>query len=145
MSRVDPLKFRSILYLTEAELFKHKRKLYPNSLNNAGDGYSQYIDPQTRNSILTRIRELYAKKIGLQGNVQNEDDGEHVLEVLENSVKLLKFNYRHIPPEDSKKATIDTHESENEEEKPPVVKKAPVYITMQMIEKQKEAEFENQR
>ena len=83
-----------ILYLTEAELFKHKRRLYPGSLNNAGDGYSQYIDNQTRLQILNRIRDLYSKKIGLQAKNHSEDDGEHILEVLENSVKLLKFNYK---------------------------------------------------
>ena len=36
----DPENFRKIILITEAELYKHKRKLYPKTLNNMGHGYS---------------------------------------------------------------------------------------------------------
>jgi hypothetical protein len=36
----DPENYRKIIYITEAELYKHKRKLYPKTLNNMGHGYS---------------------------------------------------------------------------------------------------------
>jgi len=36
----DPITYRSIMYITESELYKYKRKLYPKSVNNMGEGYS---------------------------------------------------------------------------------------------------------
>jgi hypothetical protein len=36
----DPTAYRKIIYIVEGELYKHKRKLYPKSVNNMGDGYS---------------------------------------------------------------------------------------------------------
>jgi len=40
IQRGDPEVFKHIVLGTEAQLYKHKRRLYPHSINNQGEGYS---------------------------------------------------------------------------------------------------------
>jgi len=40
ISRKNPEGRKKITYTTEDELYKHKKKLYPQTTNNCGEGYS---------------------------------------------------------------------------------------------------------
>lgn len=63
----DPKNYKKIIYITEAELYKHKRKLYPKSLNNMGHGYSQFFDDKIRIAILRQVKEIILRRKGLKG------------------------------------------------------------------------------
>lgn len=89
----DPHTFKKIMLITEAELFKHKKKLYPKSLDNLGDGYSQFLDPKTRISILREVKGMILRRKGLSGD-KLLSDSEMMLQVLDKSIELLKINLR---------------------------------------------------
>lgn len=57
LSRHQPNKFKEVLYYTEAELYKLKKKMYPKSTNNLGDGYSQY-DESVRLEVLAKVKKM---------------------------------------------------------------------------------------
>ena len=63
-----------ILYYTEAELFKHKRKMYPQSLDNMGDGYSQYQNEKTRIGILQVVKKVCSEYLGSVGHAEKGGD-----------------------------------------------------------------------
>ena len=54
----DPSIYKKITFIVEAELYKHKRKLYPKSVNNMGDGYSQFFEDKTRICILKQVKDI---------------------------------------------------------------------------------------
>lgn len=91
INRQDPQKFMKILYYTEAELFKHKMKMYPKCNNNLGEGYSQYFDEETRLGILSRVKKQCHKILGVHAT---QYDFDQALDIISKSEKLLKFNYR---------------------------------------------------
>ena len=81
------------MLITESELFKHKKKLYPTSLDNLGDGYSQFFDAKTRISILREVKGILLRRKGLSGD-KLLDDSEMMLRILDKSIFLLKINLR---------------------------------------------------
>ena len=89
----DPELFRQITFGTEAELYKLKHKIYPKSGNNLGEGYSQFQEDSTRMVVLKKVKELIKKKAGLSG-AGLMDRNERLLRALDDSVNLLKVNYK---------------------------------------------------
>ena len=89
----DPHNFKKIMLITEAELYKHKKKLYPKSIDNLGDGYSQFFDTKTRISILREVKGIILRRKGLSGD-KLLDDNEMMLHILDKSIELLKINLR---------------------------------------------------
>lgn len=89
----DPYTFKKIMLITESELYKHKKKLYPKSLDNLGDGYSQFLDPKTRIAILKEVRDMILRRKGLSGD-KLLSDSEMMLLILDKSIELLKINLR---------------------------------------------------
>lgn len=89
ITRSKPDELQKIVLNTEAQLYKHKRRLYPQCINNMGDGYSQFFDESTRNSILKKVKQELTKAVGV-GQASAVYDNEEILIVLEESVKLMK-------------------------------------------------------
>ena len=97
-----PENYKKIIYITEAELFKHKRKLYPKTLNNMGHGYSQFQDDNIRIAILRQVKDIILRRKGLKGEAL-KPNSEVLLEAIEDSIKLLSLNLR----ENQDKVTIE--------------------------------------
>ena len=91
----NPEFYKQITLVTEGELYKYKRKLYPKSSDNLGAGFSQFLDNNTRNKILNEVKEVLLKKQGVGGK---DDylmaDPEMLMEIINKSIKLLKVNYK---------------------------------------------------
>ena len=60
-----------------------------------GAGFSQFLDNQTRNKILTEVKETLLKKQGVGGK---DDylmaDPEMLMDIINRSIRLLKVNYK---------------------------------------------------
>ena len=93
----DPYIYKKIIYIVEGELYKHKRKLYPKSINNLGEGYSQFFEDKTRVSILKQVKDILLTKKGISGD-KLMGYSERLLEILDDSIKHLKMNYKANAP-----------------------------------------------
>ena len=69
ISMRDPNLFKTITYCVETELYRHKRKLFPDTEDNLGDGYSTFYDNQMRMNILAKIKEILKQRAGLSGQL----------------------------------------------------------------------------
>ena len=98
-----------ILYLTEAELFKQKKKLHPQCINNMGDGYSQYMDESTRMEILKKVKAQCQKVLGVHASSYDTDKA---LELIEEADRLLQINYKKFAIEDPGAAIVESEEEE---------------------------------
>jgi len=69
ISHRDPNLFKNITYCVETELYQYKRKLFPKSEDNLGDGFSTFYDNTMRMNILAKIKEILKQRAGLSGQL----------------------------------------------------------------------------
>jgi hypothetical protein len=63
MKNRDPDSRKQLIYSCEDELYKYKKKLFPKSQNNMGEGFSTFFDENTRVAILKEVKkEMHRRK-----------------------------------------------------------------------------------
>lgn len=136
MSIRDPYDYKKIIYIVEGELYKHKRKLYPKSINNLGEGYSQFFEDKTRISILKQVKDIILSKKGLSGE-RLMDSSERLLEIIDDSIKHLKRNYKESAP-------VKPKQIKNSGESSPIIKTAKMIKDEAIAQEKEKIRMKNQ-